>query len=48
LVETRSTLSRVESDTRGLVVLDWSSSLSNDPDFEEKLVDIVGLYLNPP
>jgi transposase len=22
--------------------------LSNDPDFEEKLVDIVGLYLNPP
>jgi len=22
--------------------------LSNDPDFEEKLVDVVGLYLNPP
>ena len=22
--------------------------LSNDPRFEEKLVDIVGLYLNPP
>jgi hypothetical protein len=22
--------------------------LSNDPDFEAKLVDIVGLYLNPP
>jgi hypothetical protein len=22
--------------------------LSNDPRFEEKLVDVVGLYLNPP
>ena len=22
--------------------------LSNDPKFEEKLVDVVGLYLNPP
>ncbi len=22
--------------------------LSNDPDFEEKLRDVVGLYLNPP
>lgn len=22
--------------------------LSNDPDFEAKLVDVVGLYLNPP
>jgi len=22
--------------------------LSNDPDFEEKLIDVVGLYLNPP
>ena len=22
--------------------------LSNDPHFEEKLVDVVGLYLNPP
>jgi transposase len=22
--------------------------VSNDPDFEEKLVDVVGLYLNPP
>ena len=22
--------------------------LSNDPQFEEKLVDVVGLYLNPP
>src|SRR5437764_4303416 len=22
--------------------------LSNDPDFEEKLVDVVGLYMNPP
>jgi transposase len=29
----------------------WRSDtfkLSNDPDFEEKLVDVVGLYLNPP
>jgi hypothetical protein len=23
-------------------------NLSNDPKFEEKLVDVVGLYLNPP
>jgi hypothetical protein len=22
--------------------------LSNDPKFEEKLIDVVGLYLNPP
>jgi len=22
--------------------------VSNDPKFEEKLVDVVGLYLNPP
>jgi hypothetical protein len=22
--------------------------LSNDPHFEEKLIDVVGLYLNPP
>jgi hypothetical protein len=22
--------------------------LSNDPRFEEKLIDVVGLYLNPP
>lgn len=22
--------------------------LSNDPDFEKKVVDVVGLYLNPP
>ena len=22
--------------------------LSNDPEFEEKLVDVVGLYMNPP
>jgi hypothetical protein len=22
--------------------------ISNDPDFEKKLVDVVGLYLNPP
>ncbi len=22
--------------------------MSNDPNFEEKLVDVVGLYMNPP
>jgi len=22
--------------------------ISNDPDFEEKVVDVVGVYLNPP
>ncbi len=22
--------------------------ISNDPDFEDKLVDVVGLYMNPP
>jgi len=25
-----------------------SFKLSNDPRFEEKLIDVVGLYLNPP
>ena len=25
-----------------------ASKLSNDPQFEEKLIDVVGLYLNPP
>ena len=25
-----------------------SFKLSNDPAFEEKLIDVVGLYLNPP
>jgi hypothetical protein len=25
-----------------------SFKLSNDPHFEEKLVDVVGLYMNPP
>ena len=29
---------------------DWIETfeLSNDPRFDEKLVDVVGLYLNPP
>ena len=26
----------------------WWFKLSNDPRFEEKLVDVVGLYLDPP
>ncbi len=36
---------------RGRKLRPWmveTFKLSNDPDFEEKLVDVVGLYLNPP
>jgi hypothetical protein len=43
----KNTVQRIWS-SRGLKPhLVKSFKLSNDPKFEEKLVDVVGLYLNP-
>ena len=44
----QSTVQRVWSENGIKPHLVRSFKLSNDPHFEEKLVDVVGLYLNPP
>ena len=47
----RSAFSRNEvpvADRTVLLNTDYFDKLSNDPKFAEKVVDIVGLYLNPP
>ena len=44
----RSTVHEIWSGTRMELHLVKTFSVSTDPAFEEKLVDVVGLYLNPP
>ena len=44
----KDTVARIWSDHNLKPWLVKTFKLSNDPNFEEKLVDVVGLYLNPP
>jgi transposase len=44
----KATVQRIWSDLGLKPHLSETFKLSNDPRFEEKLIDIVGLYLNPP